>query len=319
MQTLELTPDHQALVERTAKLARDNFTARASHYDATASFPTEDFDDLFEAGLNAPAIPKAYGGFGLGPYRDDVFTLWMMTKELAKVDLSLARCWEGHINSLVLLDGLASESQKARWFEGVVERGEKWVAWSGEPQTRAPGERSRFGTTVQKVTGGYVVDGTKAFSTSAGGAEWAILLVNTAGPGGARHATTSPDTLLLLACDLSDTSVTYDDAWWNPIGMRGTVSHVVQFDQTFIPDHHQIGAPGEYFKGGVANLFHATLCGEFSRRSRGRLHVCARLSDDAKQRGRSLRTTSHWANGNPCRERPSVAASRGPSMAYRAL
>ena len=105
------------LINRVSVLAREKFAARAAEYDRTATFPFEDFDDLFREGLLAPAVPKEYGGYGLGPYTGDVLTLWMMTKELARVDLSLARCWEGHVNSLVLLDGMANPEQKARWSE----------------------------------------------------------------------------------------------------------------------------------------------------------------------------------------------------------
>jgi len=236
-------------------LARDKFAPRAAVYDQAATFPAEDFDDLFHAGLIAPVVPREYGGLGLGPYRGDVFTLWMMTKEMAKADLSLARCWEGHVNSLVLLDGMATDEQKARWFEGVVERGQKWVAWSGEPQSRAPGETMRFGTSVEKVEGGYVVEGSKVFSTSAGGAQWAILLVSTAGPGGVRHSTASLDSQLLMACDLSDSSVQIDGSWWDPIGMRATVSYLVNFRRTFIPDANLIGYPGQYLKEGWQTCF----------------------------------------------------------------
>jgi alkylation response protein AidB-like acyl-CoA dehydrogenase len=253
---LDLTCDRQALVDRVRELARERFAPRAADYDQTATFPAEDFEDLFRAGLIAPVVPEAYGGLGLGPYRGDVFTLWMMTKEIAKADLSLARCWEGHVNSLVLLDGMAAEEQKARWFKGVVERGDIWVAWSGEPQARAPGETVRFGTTVEKVEGGYIVEGNKVFSTSAGGAQWAILLVNTAGPGGVRHATAeSLDTQLLMACDLSDSTVEIDGSWWDPIGMRATVSYLVNFRRTFIPDENLIGYPGQYIKEGWQTCF----------------------------------------------------------------
>jgi alkylation response protein AidB-like acyl-CoA dehydrogenase len=242
---LDLPAPRQALVDRVRSLACEKLAPRAAHYDQTATFPAEDFDDLFAAGLNAPTVPEEHGGLGLGPLRGDAFTLWMMTKELAKADLSLARCWEGHANSLLLLDALAGDEQKARWFPGVVERGEAWVVWSGEPQARAPGEPQRFGTTLTAVDGGWVVDGTKVFATSAGGADWAILLVNSAGPGGARH-TSSPETLLMLACDLSDPTVEVDGSWWDPIGMRGTVSHLVRFRRTFIPDENRIGGPGQY-------------------------------------------------------------------------
>src|SRR5215213_6040734 len=175
---LELTGEQQELINRVSVLARENFAPRAADYDRDAVFPAEDFEDLFRAGLHAPVVPKEYGGLGLGPYSGDVFTLWMMTKEIAKADLSLARCWEGHVNSLVLLDG-------------IVARGDKWVAWSGEPQSPRPGETRRFGTAVEKVAGGYVVEGSKVFSTSAGAAQWAILLVSTAGPGGVRHSSAS--------------------------------------------------------------------------------------------------------------------------------
>jgi alkylation response protein AidB-like acyl-CoA dehydrogenase len=251
---LDLDLERRALVERVAELARERLAPRAAHYDRTASFPAEDFADLFAAGLLGAAVPREHGGLGLGPLRGDAFTLWMITKELAKADLSLARCWEGHANSLVLIDALGSEEQRTRWFAGVVERGEKWVAWSGEPQAPAPGEVVRFGTRVTAVPGGYVVDGSKAFSTSAGGAQWAILLVNTGGPGGARHAA-SPETLLLLACDLADPSVEIDRSWWDPIGMRATVSHLVRFTRTFIPESQLIGEPGCYLRDGWQTAF----------------------------------------------------------------
>src|SRR5688572_12590840 len=137
---LELNSEQQELINRVSVLARENFAERAAEYDRTATFPFEDFDDLFRAGLLAPVVPKEHGGLGLGPYAGDVFTLWMMTKEIARVDMSLARCWEGHVNSLVLLNGMCTHEQKVRWLlEGVVRRGEKWVAWSGEPQARKPG------------------------------------------------------------------------------------------------------------------------------------------------------------------------------------
>jgi alkylation response protein AidB-like acyl-CoA dehydrogenase len=254
---LDLNTDQQELVQRVSVLAQEKFAPRAADYDRTATFPAEDFEDLFRAGLHAPVIAREYGGLGLGPYRGDVFTLWMMTKEIAKADLSLARCWEGHVNSLVLLDGMTTEEQRRRWFKGVVERGDKWVAWSGEPQARKPGEPVRFGTTVEKVDGGYVIDGNKAFATSAGGAQWAILLVNTAGPGGIRHAETSAslDTQLMMACNLSDPTVGIDASWWDPIGMRATVSHLVHFHHTFIPDADLIGYPGQYLKEGWQTCF----------------------------------------------------------------
>ena len=234
-------------VAKIAKLARENFAPRADLYDRAAAFPAEDFLDLFRAGLHAPCVPEEYGGLGLGPGQR-TYALWMMTKALARADMSLARCWEGHVNSQVLISALANEDQKVRWFEGIVDRGDIWVAWSGEPQSKVPGQAARFGTHLRKVNGGYVLNGTKAYATSAGHARRAILLVNAEGPGGARHASGSPDQLLLLACNLGDPRVTFDSSWWNPIGMRATVSYLVRFDDVFIGAEDVIGQPGQYLK-----------------------------------------------------------------------
>lgn len=245
---------HDQLVERTSALA-DRFAERADGYDRSGAFPLADFDDLFAAGLNAPTIPTDHGGLGLGPFRRRAHPLWMMTAELARANLSLARCWEGHVNALTLIDALATGAQRERWFEGVVARGERWVAWSGEPQAPKPGEVRRFGTTVTRTEDGWLVDGSKAFATSAIGADWAILLVNPAGPGGARHLGGADESLLLLACQLSHPSITVDTSWWDPIGMRATASHVVRFDRTPIPADWTIGEPGAYLREGWQTAF----------------------------------------------------------------
>jgi alkylation response protein AidB-like acyl-CoA dehydrogenase len=241
-----LNSSQREMVAHAHELAHQQFAPRAAAYDREAAFPAQDFADLYRSGLLNIAIPPEFGGMGLGPYRGSVLTLWLVTKEFAKVDLSLARCWEGHCNSMVLIDGMGTEGQKQRWFSGVVNKGETWVAWSGEPQARASSEKYAFGTTTTKVDGGYVINGNKAFATSASGAHRAILLVSTAGPGGARHINGNPESLLLLACDLSDPSVHVDPSWWDPIGMRATASHVVRFDETFIADDDVIGSPGQY-------------------------------------------------------------------------
>lgn len=252
--SLTLTDGEQQLIEPVAKLAQERFSPRANDYDRRAVFPAEDFADLIGAGLHAPAVPGEFGGLGLGR-RSGLFTLWMMTKELAKADMSLARCWEGHVNSQILIDGIASDDQKRKWFPGIVDEGHIWVSWSGEPQSPTPEQRGRIGTLIEEVRDGYLVSGSKVFATSAGHANWAILLVNTMGPGGARHASNAPDGLLLLACDLADPSVEFDDSWWDPIGMRATVSHHVRFNGTFIPRENQIGGPGRYLRENWQTLF----------------------------------------------------------------
>ncbi|HSZ72633.1 MAG TPA: acyl-CoA dehydrogenase family protein [Cytophagaceae bacterium] len=247
--------ESKRLVEKAKFLSESLFTHRASDYDASGMFPKQDFHDLFDNGLMAALIGKDHGGLGLGPARGDVFTLWMITKYIAKANLSLARCWEAHNNALLLIDSIASEEQKKIWCKGIVERGEIWTVWSGEPQAKTPEQQKKIGTHLTEVQGGFLLNGSKVFASSASGAQWAILLVNTATSGGARHATYAAESLIMVVCNLNDSSLTFDGSWWNPIGMKSSDSLRVEFNDTFIPKENILGIAGEYLNGAWQTRF----------------------------------------------------------------
>lgn len=249
MTYFQLSTEKIALLEKMKELAQNKFAPRASDYDERAVFPKKNIADLMKVGLLAPTISKQYGGLGLGHHRKDIFTHWMLTKEVAKADMGFARIWEGNANALFLLDNLATKAQKDRWFPEIVEKGATWSVWSGEPLSKKPGQKSPIGTTVQKIKGGYLINGCKVFCSGATGVNWAIILVNTEGTGAARHTTNSPETVLMLGCDMSDPSISCDTSWWNPIGMRCSVSAKVIFNNTFIPDENLIGQPGAFLTG----------------------------------------------------------------------
>jgi alkylation response protein AidB-like acyl-CoA dehydrogenase len=240
-------------IARAAQL-RERFAARADALDRASAFPEQNFAELHAAGLLGAAIPVEHGGLGLGPMGHDLLTLWRITSELAQADLSLGRCWEGHCNALVLIRGMGTPEQQARWFGEVLERGDRWSAWSGEPLIRKPGAKEGFGTTLTRLDGAWRLDGTKVFCTSAPGVRRAILLVNPEGPGGARHAT-AVETVQAMVCDMQDPSIHIDDSWWDPIGMRATVSHLVRFEGTVIPDADVLGRPGQYLSERWQTLF----------------------------------------------------------------
>ncbi len=227
-------------------LSNENILARAHDYDTNARYPAENFTDLFNIGALAAPIDPEFGGLGCGPDYGNVYSLWQMTRAIAKADLSFARCWEGHNNALMLIDKLANKAQKERWFSDVINKGHRWAAWSGEPQKKLPQQKYSIGTRVEKQGKDYVINGNKVFATSAPGASWAILLVSLAGPGGAREVSDGENNLLMLACDLSDPSISFDGDWWDPIGMRSTVSYKVNFVDTHIPEANCIGEIGEF-------------------------------------------------------------------------
>ena len=253
--TPSTTADPVKMITALESLSQEVFSQRAGDYDLQARFPAENFTDLFHINaLAAPADPQ-FGGLGFAPEYGQVSALWQMTRAIAKADLSFARCWEGHNNALMLIDKLANGEQKQRWFGEVIKKGYRWAAWSGEPQTKLPHQQYSIGTRVEKRDSGYVINGNKVFATSAAGANRAILLVSLAGPGGAREVADGEHNLLMLACDLSDPSISFEGDWWDPIGMRSTVSYKVNFNNTFIPAKDCIGEIGEFLTRDMQSRF----------------------------------------------------------------
>ncbi|MBW4520066.1 MAG: acyl-CoA dehydrogenase family protein [Scytolyngbya sp. HA4215-MV1] len=59
---------------KSRSLSRELLADRAAGYDRTASFPREDFEGLFKAGLHAPTIPIECGGLGLGHHSDRILS-----------------------------------------------------------------------------------------------------------------------------------------------------------------------------------------------------------------------------------------------------
>ncbi|WDE08025.1 acyl-CoA dehydrogenase family protein [Thalassomonas viridans] len=255
LKTRAITADPAKQIAALESLSQEVFSQRAHDYDLEARFPAENFTDLFHINALAAPVDPHFGGLGFAPEYGNIGALWRMTRAIAKADLSFARCWEGHNNALMLIDKLANGEQKQRWFSEITAKGHRWAAWSGEPQTKLPHQQYSIGTRVEQRDSGYVLNGNKVFATSCAGANRAILLVSLAGPGGAREVRDGENNLLMLACDLSDPSISFDGQWWDPIGMRSTVSYKVNFDNTFIPAKDCIGEVGDFLTRDMQSRF----------------------------------------------------------------
>ncbi len=76
---LPLTAGQLALMRQVRELGRERFGPRAAMYDAENRFPTENYDDLRQAGLLALLIPAEHGGMGA-----DYATYCFVSAELAR-------------------------------------------------------------------------------------------------------------------------------------------------------------------------------------------------------------------------------------------
>ncbi|WBX99993.1 acyl-CoA dehydrogenase [Ramlibacter tataouinensis] len=246
----ELTAQQRSLLSLAHELGEQRFAPRAAQWDEQASFPFANYDDLRESGLLALCVPGAHGGGGA-----DYATYMMVAAEIGRFCGATALTWNMHICSTlwtgVLADGIPmTDSQRAEHaarrelhFRRVVQDGAIYAQPFSEGSAAAAG-RAPFGTTARKVEGGWVVNGRKIFASLSGAADYYGVLCTEEQEG----VKPDPrDTLYLAVPATSEGFAISGD--WNPLGMRGTVSRNLTFQDVFVPDEAQLMPRGVYFKG----------------------------------------------------------------------
>ena len=229
------------IVEKARWVARGCLEPRAAGYDASASHPWESWQDLWEQGLLAIAVPREYGGLGL-----DMLTYVKVIDSLAYGCTSSAMTL--HMHSVVqrFLEALGSPEQKQRFYPDVVERGKLFGSWGSEPQSRGGAGAVRE-TLISAVEGGYVINGTKHFCTMAGAAYRALVHCTMQGYEGLEGYQ-----LALAPGAANGMTITGE---WDTLGMRATVSPGVVFEDCFVEPECLLGEPGDPLKAGVSEGF----------------------------------------------------------------
>ncbi len=273
---MQPTPRQRELIDKARELAMDCFAPRAAEYDRDARFPFEDFDDLRDAGFLALCVPEEHGGLGA-----DLETYCLVSEQIAQGNASTALTYNMHCFTMLLMGEMAdahemSDERRARHavlrannFQEVVEKGVYYGQPHSEPVEEGETDTAftvggrRFGTTADKVDGGYRVNGRKFFVSLAESADYFATPAIHNVEGGFVERT------LYLKVPRDAEGVTFAGDW-DPIGMRATVSKSMVLKDVFVPDEGEILPPGVF--GGLyltdahgPLLFSATFLGLMQR------------------------------------------------------
>jgi len=235
--------DSAALAE-TARALTPILAGRARHYDEENAFPAEDFDDLHKAGLLATSVPRQHGGHGISMSNGDPLSQWRITSAVAAGDLSLGRCYEGHINTVDLINAFGSEALKRKVYPEVVAGRMRFVIWGSEPirqDSQDLYKRLSGQTVATKVAGGWRLNGVKAFATSAGGATHVIITAAIDDP-----ALSPLEQQQWFLVDANTPGINIDRSWWHSLGMRATVSHRVELKDVLATEDSRLFSTREY-------------------------------------------------------------------------
>lgn len=206
-----------SLDERVAQVA-PVLARHAGRHDVYGTFVSESIDALHDAGLLAAAVPVELGGLGAGPRE-----LAGLQRELAHHcgSTALASSMHQHVVCFTAWRYRRGMPGAEATLRRVAEEGILLVSTGGGDWTHPQGEAVR-------VDGGFRVSARKRFaSQSSVGTVMATMFAYDDPEQGRR--------VLNLAVPFASEGVTVLDNW-DTLGMRGTASNDILFDDVFVPD-----------------------------------------------------------------------------------
>ncbi|MBM7771636.1 alkylation response protein AidB-like acyl-CoA dehydrogenase [Actinokineospora baliensis] len=174
-----LLPSTEAedLLKLTREIARDELAPLASEYEEQERFPREQFRLLGRSGLLGLPYPERWGGAAL-PYEvylqvlEEVATAWMSVG----VGLSV------HTMSCYALAEHGTDEQRGRWLPDML--GGELLGAYALSESHAGSDAAALSTRARRDGDDYVVNGTKAWITHGGQADFYTTMVRTSDDGG---------------------------------------------------------------------------------------------------------------------------------------
>jgi alkylation response protein AidB-like acyl-CoA dehydrogenase len=170
------TEEATELLALTRELAREELAPRVAEYEAESRFPREVFHTLGKAGLLGLPYDERYGGGGQ-PY--EVYL--QVVEELATTWASVAEGVSVHTLSCYPLAAFGSDEQRDRWLPDMVGGGLLGAYCLSEPQSGS--DAAALATKAVRSGGAYLVNGTKAWITHGGEADFYSLMCRTSDDG----------------------------------------------------------------------------------------------------------------------------------------
>ena len=244
----KLTDKQADLATTSRNLAANNFAPRAPKFDREASFPTENYADMANAGLLGICIPESEGGMGA-----DLKTYMIAAAEMGRFCGATALTFNMHVSSCLwtgfLLDGLdlddATREQHDRMrklhYGRILNEGKVYSQPFSEGGAAAAGFKA-FGTTALKIDGGWIINGKKIFASLSGHADYYGALCTALQKPDDKHSRRNT-MYLAVPADAPGVNV---EGEWDPLGMRGTVSRTLIFKDVFVADEAQLMPLGVY-------------------------------------------------------------------------
>ncbi len=230
----ELTEEHLAVKEAARDFAQNVLKPGVIERDNAQQFPAEQIKELGELGFMGMMVDPKYGGSGM-----DTLSYVLAMEEISKVDASASVCMSVN-NSLVCwgLEKYGTEEQKQKYLVPLA-KGEKIGAFClSEPEAGSDATSQR--TTAIDMGDHYLLNGTKNWITNGSSASTYLVIAQTNVEAGHRGINA-----FIIERGMEGFIVGEKE---DKMGIRGSDTHTLLFNDVKVPKENRIGEDGFGFK-----------------------------------------------------------------------
>ncbi len=270
-----LTEDQLMLRDTIRRIATEQFAPRAAEVDAKEEFPWENFKVLAENGLLGVNISEEYGGAGAGQ-----LALLLVLEETAKAcaSTSVMLTNQGLSSEPFLIAG--SEELKKKYLYRLASGQCPGAMAITEPN--AGSDVAGMKTTAKKVDGGYLLNGSKIFITQGAVADIIVVVCYTDKSKGNKG-------MSMVVVEKGDKGFIVGRQE-HKMGIRGSDTRELTFEDCFVPADRLIGAEGSGFKTlmNTFNYSRPNIAAQALGIAQGALDAAVAYAKERVQFGKSL-------------------------------
>ncbi|MFN0081063.1 MAG: acyl-CoA dehydrogenase family protein [Ferruginibacter sp.] len=213
--------------------------------DEHQTFPREQIEKLADLGFMGMMVKPEYGGSGL-----DTMSYVIAMEEISKVDASVSVCMSVN-NSLVCygLQEYANEEQKQTYLKPLAQGkkdGELYIGAFLLSEPEAGSDATSQQTTAEDKGDYYLLNGTKNWITNGNSASVYLVIAQTDVSKGSRGINT-----FIVEKKWAGVVV---GAKENKLGIRGSDTHTILFNDVKVPKENRIAEDGFGFKFAMKTL-----------------------------------------------------------------
>ncbi len=238
--------EEQLMIQAAARdFAKNSCLPGVIERDEKQSFPKEQIMQLAELGFMGMMVSPNYGGAGM-----DTISYVLAMEEISKIDASVSVCMSVN-NSLVCwgLETFGTEAQKQKYLTPLakgIKDNDLYIGAFLLSEPEAGSDATSQQTTAEDKGDYYLLNGTKNWITNGSSASVYLVIAQTDPAKGSKG-------INAFIVEKNTPGVTVG-AKENKLGIRGSDTHSIMFNDVKVPKENRIGEDGFGFKFAMKTL-----------------------------------------------------------------